>query len=77
MKAWDHPLMTWLPGPALAVAGAAVVRWLAPGFTGRTQAILIVVGYLVIPLGLYLFAAGLGRRAAQRSAAASAPAPRS
>jgi len=69
MKFRDHPLLTWLPGPGLAIAGAAAVRWLAPCFTGRTQAIVLIVGYLVIPLGLYLFAAGLGRRAAQRSAA--------
>jgi hypothetical protein len=76
MKFRDHPLMTWLPGPGLAIAGAAAVRWLAPGFTGRTQAIVLVVGYLVIPLGLYLFAARLGRRAAQRAAADSASVPR-
>jgi hypothetical protein len=72
MKFRDHPLMTWLPGPGLAIAGAAAVRWLAPNFTGRTQAIVLLVGYLVIPLGLFLFASRLARRAAQRSAADSA-----
>lgn len=68
--------MTWLPGPALAIAGAAAVRWLAPCLTGRLQATVLLVGYLVIPLGLYWFAARLGRRAAQRAAADSASVPR-
>jgi len=69
--------MTWVPAPALAVIGAAMVRWLAPCFTGRTQAIIIVVGYLLVPVGLFWFASQLGKRAAQRSAAAPEAGPRS
>jgi len=76
MKPWPHLLKTWLPGPALALAGVAVVRWLAPGFTGRPQAVLLIAGYLLVPLGLFLFASRLGRRAAQRAASAPAPDPR-
>lgn len=68
--------MTWLPGPVLALAGVAVVRWFAPGFSGRTQAVLLIGGYLLVPLGLFLFASRLGRRAAQRAASTSAPDPR-
>ena len=62
--------MTWLPGPALALVGVVGVRWLAPCFMGRTQAIIIVVGYLIVPLGLFWFASRLGKRAAQRAASA-------
>jgi hypothetical protein len=76
MKLWHHPIMTWLPGPALALAGAIGVRWIAPCFAGRTQAIIIVAGYLVVPLGLFWFASRLGRRAAQRTAAAASVEPR-
>lgn len=68
--------MTWLPGPALALAGVVMVRWIAPCFVGRTQAILIVVGYLVVPLGLFWFASRLGHRAAQRAAVPPAIEPR-
>lgn len=60
--------MTWLPGPALALAGVVGVRWLAPCFTGRTQAIISVVGYLIVPIGLFWFASRLGKRAARRAA---------
>jgi hypothetical protein len=76
MNSRPHPLLTWLPGPALALAGVVIVRWLAPGCTGRTQAVLLIAGYLLVPLGLFWFASRLGRRAAQRAAAPPAPDPR-
>lgn len=76
MKISSYSLMTWLPGPVLALAGVIGVRWLAPFFTGRTQAIIIVVGYMIVPIGLFWFASRLGQRAAQRSISTPAPNPR-
>ena len=73
MKLPFQPLLPWLPGPALALAGVMGVRWLAPLFAGRTQAIFLVVGYLLVPVGLAWFASRLGRRATQRAAAAAKP----
>lgn len=66
-------MLRWLPGPALALAGVACVRWLAPALGGRTGAVITVVGYLVVPAGLAWFAARLGQRAAKRSTAAGVP----
>jgi hypothetical protein len=73
MKIPITSLLHWAPGPALALAGVGVVRWLAPLLSGRTQASVVVAGYLLVPVGLAWFAARLGRRAADRSAAAPDP----
>lgn len=70
MKTSLNPLMQWSIPPALALLGVATVRWLAPCFSGRVQAILIVVGYVLVPVGLFWFASRLGQRAVDRAAAA-------
>lgn len=74
MKRLAAPLLHWSPGPVLALVGVVGVRWIAPLLTGRAQAIAVVAGYLLVPLGLAWFASRLGQRAARR--AAGAPDPR-
>jgi hypothetical protein len=74
MNAPTAPLLRWLPGPAVALAGVACVRGLAPFLAGRAQAVALILGYLLVPVGLAWFASALGRRAARRTA--DAPAPR-
>lgn len=76
MKSTVHSLKTWLPGPALALAGVVAVRWLAPCFTGRTQAVITVIGYVMVPIGLFWFASRLGQRAADRALSTPSPDPR-
>jgi hypothetical protein len=61
-------MLHWLAGPAVALAGVVCVRWLGPMLAGRCQAIVVVAGYLFVPIGLAWFAARLGRRAAKRAA---------
>lgn len=64
-------LRHWLPGSAVAWAGAVIVRWVAPCFADRTQALVLLAGYLLVPIGLGWLAVGLSRRAAQRAEAAA------
>lgn len=73
MKKLAAPLLHWSPGPVLALVGVLSVRWIAPVLTGRMQAIVVVAGYLLVPVGLAWFASRLGQRAARRTAEASAP----
>lgn len=68
-----HPLATLLPGPVVALMGVGLVRKLAPCLAARPQAIVLVIGYLLVPLGLFWFASQISRRAAQRAAAGPAP----
>lgn len=73
MNAPAAPILRWWPGPAVALAGVACVRGLAPLLTGRPQAVVLVAGYLLVPVGLAWFASALGRRAARRAVAAPVP----
>jgi len=76
MKRWREHFQAWLPGTALALAGVVCVRLLAPHLTGRPQAVAAVAGYLLVPVGFFLIARQIGRRAAARAAAAPAPGER-
>lgn len=58
----------WFPGLALALIGVVGVRLVAPMLTGRAQAIVSVIAYLLVPLGLGLIARRIHRRAVARSA---------
>ncbi|AOS44872.1 hypothetical protein Verru16b_01941 [Lacunisphaera limnophila] len=70
MNAPAHPILRWLSGPAVALVGVVGVRVIAPLCEGRTQAVVLVAGYLLVPAGLFWFASRLGQRAAQRAAEA-------
>jgi len=73
MKNNTATLLHWAPGPVLALAGVAGVRLIAPALTGRMQAIALIVGYLLVPVGLAWFASRLGQRAARRGTAGAEP----
>lgn len=61
----------WACGIALAFAGVAIARLLAPGFEGRTQAAVAATGQFVALSGLLVILAGIRRRL--RRANAEAP----
>lgn len=52
----------WIAGTVLAFAGVAVARLVAPGFEGRTRALLALTGQLVALGGLWVIVLGIRRR---------------
>lgn len=54
---------SWSPGLLTALIGVACVRLVAPHFAGRGQAVLVIIGYLLVPAGLGLIARQIHRRA--------------
>jgi drug/metabolite transporter superfamily protein YnfA len=52
----------WIAGTALAFAGVAVARVVAPGYEARTRAALALTGQLVALAGLAIILLGIRRR---------------
>jgi Zn-dependent protease with chaperone function len=52
----------WIAGTALAFAGVAVARLVAPGFEGRARAAIALTGQLVALGGLLVILLGIRRR---------------
>ncbi len=63
MKTTSLGFRAWLPGLLTALVGVACVRLAAPQLSGRSQAAVIVFGYLLVPAGLGLIARQIHRQA--------------
>lgn len=66
MKPFLAPFRPWAPGLLTALVGVACVRVVAPLLAGRSHALLIVFGYLLVPTGLGLIARRIHRRAVMK-----------
>jgi predicted Na+-dependent transporter len=63
MKYFPDNFRNWLPGILTALIGVTCVRLLAPQLSGRGQAALVILGYLLVPVGLGLVARRIHQRA--------------
>ena len=61
----------WVFGTAMAFAGVAVSRLLAPGFGGRPHAAVALAGQLIALGGLVVILFGIRRRLRRATSAAS------
>ncbi|MFA6960069.1 MAG: hypothetical protein WC205_04865 [Opitutaceae bacterium] len=52
----------WLAGIALAIAGVAISRLLAPEFQARSHATIALIGQLLALSGLWVIIMGIRRR---------------
>ena len=62
----------WIFGTAMAFAGVAVSRLLAPGFAGRAHAVVALAGQLIALGGLVVILFGIRRRL-RRAMSADSP----
>ena len=67
-------LRRWLPGTALALLGALLVRLVAPQLEGTVRQGVALAGSLLAPVGLYLLARRLNSAAAASASASPAAA---
>ena len=67
----------WLAGLALAAAGVALARLVAPGFADRARAAVALSGELLALAGLFVIAHGIRRRLRHAGSTPDGPAPAS